>query len=353
MRVLIDTSFVARGPSGTAVYIERVTEALRARGNVEVVEARRRRRPAPGRSRTRGRVAWSAVNAVLDAVWLQAGLRARARRARADVIHHPLPAWMWRAPCAQVITVHDLAFEHLPEGFGRTWRLLARRRHRAAARRAGAVVCVSRASAAEAVGILGADPERVVVAPHGPGQALPSAAPAERVAPRHFLYVGDAEPRKRVPALLDAHGRYAAGRDDALPLVLAGSAAALANGRPLIVGEPNPDPRRLRELLAGAAALVHPSAEEGFGLTLAEAMASGVAVLAVRNPGTHELCGPAALLVEPDELVDGMARLHEEAGLRAELARLGQERARRFSWDESARRHEDAYSLAAMRARAR
>ena len=110
--------------------------------------------------------------------------------------------------------------------------------------------------------------------------------------------------------------------------MLAGSAAAHANAEPLLVGEPRPDAERLRELLAGAAALVHPSADEGFGLTLAEAMASGVAVLAVRNPGTDELCGPAALLVEPDGLADGMVRLHEEEGLRAELARMGRERAR-------------------------
>ncbi len=103
----------------------------------------------------------------------RSGLRRRARRARADVVHHPLPAWMWRAPCAQAITVHDLSFERFPEGFGRVWRALARRRHRAAARRAGAVVCVSRTAAADAVGILGADPAVVVVAPHGPGQALP------------------------------------------------------------------------------------------------------------------------------------------------------------------------------------
>jgi glycosyltransferase involved in cell wall biosynthesis len=347
MRVLIDTSFASRGPSGTAVYLERLTEALRARETVEVVEARRRRRPAPGRSRAHGRILWSAVNALLDAAWLQVALRLRARRARADVIHHPLPAWMWRAPCAQAITVHDLAFEHMPEGFGRVWRALAGRRHRVAARRAGAVVCVSRAAAADAVGILGADPEAVVVAPHGPGQALPEDAPAAGGDPRHFLYVGDDEPRKRVPALLEAHRRYATGRQDALPLVLAGTAAGRANGQPLIVGEPRPDAARLRELLAGAAALVHPSADEGFGLTLAEAMASGVAVLAVRNPGTHELCGPAALLVEPDGLAEGMSRLHEEAGLRAELARKGRERAERLSWDESARLHELAYARAA------
>ena len=355
MRILIDTSFAARGPSGTAVYIERLTETLRARGNVEVVEARRRRRPAPGRSRARGRLVWSTANAVLDVAWVQVALRARARRCRADVIHHPLPAWMWRAPCAQAVTVHDLAFEHLPEGFGRVWRLLARRRHRAAARRAGAVVCVSRAAAADAVGILGADPERVVVAPHGPGQALPGAAATDDgAAARHFLYVGDDEPRKRVPALLEAHRRYAAGREDALPLVLAGRAAVRANGEePHVVGEPRPDGARLRELLAEAAALVHPSADEGFGLTLAEAMAAGVAVLAVRNPGTHELCGPAALLVEPDDLAEGMARLHDEGELRAELARRGRERARRFSWDESARLHEEAYSLAVMQGGAR
>src|SRR5688572_18426029 len=308
MRVLIDTSFSARGPSGTAVYVERLCAGLRERGAVEVVEARRGFRPAPGRTRARGGALWSALNAVLDTLWLQVALRRRARRAGADVIHHPLPAWMWRAPCPQAITVHDLAFEHLPEGFGRVWRILARRRHRVAARRAAAVVCVSRAAAADAVGILGADPETIVVAPHGPGQDLP--APSGETRPRHFLYVGDGEPRKRVPALLDAHRRYAESRADAMPLVLAGDAAALANGQPLIVGEPRPDSRRLGELMGGAAALVHPSADEGFGLTLAEAMASGVAVLAVRNPGTHELCNGAALLVDADGLADGMKRLH-------------------------------------------
>ena len=346
MRVLIDTSFAGRGPSGTAVYIDRLVDALRARGNIDLVEARRRRRPRPGRGRAHGRVVWSAINALLDLVWLQVVLRLRARRIRADVIHHPLPAWMWRAPCGQAITVHDLAFERFPEGFGLVWRTLAQRRHRVAARRAGAVICVSRTAAADAVGVLGADPEDVVVAPHGPGQALPAAAEA-RDEPRHFLYVGDDEPRKRVPALLEAHRRYAAGRNDALPLVLAGEAAQRANGEPLIVAEPQPDAPRLRELLAGAVALVHPSVEEGFGLTLAEAMASGVAVLAVRNPGTHELCGPAALLVDPDELADGMARLHDERDLRAELARMGRERAQRLSWDESARLHELAYARAA------
>ena len=208
---------------------------------------------------------------------------------------------------------------------------------------------MSRAAAAEAVGILGAEPERVVVAPHGPGQALPGASGNGNGRPRHFLYVGDDEPRKRVPALLEAHRRYAAERDDPLPLVLAGRAAEHARGLPMVTGEPRLAPARLAELLAEAAALVHPSVEEGFGLTLAEAMASGVAVLAVRNPGTHELCGQAALLVDPDGLTEGMRRLHVDAALRAELSRRGRERAERFSWEASAERHVEAYRMAAAK----
>ena len=46
MRVLIDTTFALRGPSGTGVYVERLATALRELG-VEVVEAANARRRAP------------------------------------------------------------------------------------------------------------------------------------------------------------------------------------------------------------------------------------------------------------------------------------------------------------------
>ena len=99
---------------------------------------------------------------------------------------------------------------------------------------------------------------------------------------------------------------------------------------------------------------MHPSADEGFGLTLAEAMASGVAVLAVRNPGTHELCGPAALLVEPDGLADGMARLHEERGPARRAGARWAASARGASRGTRARAcTSEAYSLAAMHGGAR
>jgi glycosyltransferase involved in cell wall biosynthesis len=343
LRVLIDTSFADRGPSGTSVYLDRLIAALRRRAEVDVLTAPRRRRLRPGRAGTRWNPLRSAANAALDLAWLHVSLPLAARHSSADVVHHPLPAHSPLIATPQVATVHDAAFELLPDRFDPLWRRLARRRHRAAMRRAAAVVCVSRATAEEAVALLGADRERVVVAPHGPGQELPPTTRAAK--PAHFLYIGDAEPRKDLDGLLAAYARYRTEVDAPLELVIAGAAAGRAAG-PGVRGEPSLPAARLADLLAAAAALVHPSLHEGFGLTLGEAMAAGTPVVAVRNPGTEEVCGDAALLVEPGGLGGALGSLHGDPSLRERLSAAGRERAARLSWDESARLHERAYKLA-------
>jgi glycosyltransferase involved in cell wall biosynthesis len=339
VRVLLDTSYAGLGRSGTAVYLEHLAEALRATGEVELVEAH------PGTRRRRGgsNPLRSAANALRDAAWLHVGLPRAARAARADVVHHPHPELSRGLAAAQVVTVHDVAFESRPEGYGRVWRRLAARRYERAVRRADAVVCVSESTAAEAVSLLGARRERFVVAHHGPGQSLPTVE--RREPPEHFLYVGDAEERKDVPGLLDAYRAYRAGSERPLDLVLAGGSARLAGGEG-VRGEHDPGPMRLAELFAEAAALVHPSRHEGFGLPVLEAMAAGVPVVAVSSAGVREVAGEAAMLVDPGELADGMGWISRDGALRLRLAQAGAERAAAFSWGRSARRHLEAYTLA-------
>ncbi|HUR86087.1 MAG TPA: glycosyltransferase [Solirubrobacteraceae bacterium] len=334
MRVLLDTTYALRGRSGTAVYLECLAAALREEG-VEVVEAANERRPAPA-----GGGAGSARNLALDAWWTQVELPRRAREAGADVLHHPLPALAVRAPCAQVVTLHDLAFERLPEAFSPGFRRWASRAHRRAARGAGAVVCVSETTSRDARARWGLDRGRIVVAHHGPGQALH----VQRVAPQHFLYVGDDEPRKNLGLLLDAYAAYrrAAGAD-ALALVLAGRARSDREG---VRSEPEPD---VAALLGAAVALVHPALHEGFGLTVLEAMNAGVPVIAARSPGLVETCAEAPRYVDPHDAADLAAALGELAGdpaLAAELSARGLRRAGRFSWRAAARAHIEAYTLA-------
>jgi glycosyltransferase involved in cell wall biosynthesis len=335
LRVLLDTTYARRGPSGTGVYLTCLAQALRAEG-ADVVEAANERRRAPA-----GGGAGSAANLALDEWWTQVQLPRLARAAGADVLHHPLPALAARAPCAQVVTLHDLAFERVPEHFAPAFRRWASRAHRRAARGAAAVVCVSETTRRDARARWGVDDARIVVARHGPGQGLDVTRAPQ---PEHFLYVGDDEPRKNLGLLLEAHARYrAAAGPGALPLVLAGRARS---DRPGVRSENDPD---LAALLGAAAALVHPALHEGFGLTPLEAMNAGVPVIAARSPGLAETCGEAARYVDPydaDGLAAALRDVATDAALRGDLSRRGRARAAEFSWRASARAHLAAYTLA-------
>lgn len=346
MRVLIDTTYRLRAPlSGTGVYIERLAKALRELGEVEVVEVANRRRRTPA-----GGGVGSLRNLLADVYWGEVELPRLARRRHADVVHHTLPTWLPRRrfpgrASPHVLTVHDLAFERLPDCFDRRFRAYAHHAHRAAARAADALVCVSATTAADVREFWRLGPERIVVAPHGPGQ-LGQAVAAPR---RHFLYVGDDEPRKNLRTLLLAYARYRQSTDSPVPLVLAGSAQVRAEGIEL---EPHPSPARLGRLYAQALALVHPSLYEGFGLTALEAMSSGTPVLAARSPGLVEVCAAAARYADPHEpasFAAAMELLAADAGLREELSRLGLTQAEKFSWAISARAHVEAYRLAIAR----
>jgi glycosyltransferase involved in cell wall biosynthesis len=350
MRVLIDTSHASRGPTGSGVYVRELLAALRQLEGMEVVEARQRLRLRPGRAGGPLAPVRTAANLALDALWLHGGLPRAARVARADVVHHPVPAHSRRIAVPQVATVHDVAFLSIPGRYGRAWRLYARRAYRRAVRRCAAVVCPSQATAIEVMGLLRGHPAKLVVAHHGPGQS--SAGGPERDAEQAgpLLFVGDGEARKNLDGLLVAYAAYRADTAEPVPLVLAGPGAAVANGQPGVEGRPALPAADLDELYRVARALVHPSLHEGFGLTPLEAMARGVPVLAVRNAGTQEVCGDAALLVEPGELTDGLKRIASDGGLRADLVDRGRARARAFSWADSARDHRSAYTLARGRA---
>jgi glycosyltransferase involved in cell wall biosynthesis len=340
MRVLLDTTYARWAPySGTAIYLTGLQRALAELREVEVVDAPNERRRPPA-----GGGLGSVRNLFADTWWTSVRLPRLARHRGAHVIHHPLPALAPWAPVPQVVTILDLAFERLPGHFDRRFRIYAHHRHRAAARAARAVICISETTAADVRALWGVPADRVVVAPLGPGQEL--RVDQSGAAPRHFLYVGDGEPRKNLPVLLAAYGSYRQQVANPLELVVAGSASAAGQG---VRMERSPSSQRLAELYAGAAALVHPSLYEGFGLTPLEAMTLGTPVLAARSPGVTEVCADAALYAEPQDVCSftaAMIKIDGDPSLRRDLSIRGAARAAEFSWAECARRHAHAYSLA-------
>ncbi len=133
-----------------------------------------------------------------------------------------------------------------------------------------------------------------------------------------MLFVGTPEPRKNLTRLADAAGRAG------LRLVVAG-AGGWGDDRPSTGVEwlGRVDDATLHALYAGAACLAIPSLDEGFGLPAVEAMAVGCPVVAARAGALPEICGDAAVLVDPLDTDAIAAGLLEAVGAGGRAARAG------------------------------
>jgi len=193
------------------------------------------------------------------------------------------------------------------------------------------------------------DPARITVAHCGvaalfhPGEAGEVEAFRRRhgVAKPYFLLVGGRAGYKNARAFFRAFGMLADRQRFAVVRV-GGEQAPDAEEQALCAGSDlhmlRLDDEELRLAYAGAVALVFPSAYEGFGMPVAEAMACGCPVITTSSASLPEVAGDAAIMVAPtdvDELADALARIQLPA-MRSELVELGLLQARRFSWTRMA-----------------
>jgi glycosyltransferase involved in cell wall biosynthesis len=168
------------------------------------------------------------------------------------------------------------------------------------------------------------------------------------------VHVGHVERRKNLALLL-----HAMASDATLPrLVLAGApkgredvrlrdlAARLGvSSRIEFVGLL--DDAGLARLYAGAACAVFPSWREGFGIPALEARRAGVPVAVSSSAALLEVAGRDAPSFAPDDAQACAAAIHAAlATPPAELERAA-EQARRYRWDDSARRLVEAWTDAA------
>ena len=271
-----------------------------------------------------------------------------AERAGADLLHAPhyvVP--LTRLPV--VVTIHDLIHLHVAHR-NPLARVYAKRMLRRAVSRSARVLTVTAAVRVEILQTFQCDPEKVLVTPNGIADAFRASA-ANPSPSRYFLYVGNDKPHKNVERLVEAFARVRASYPE-VSLVLAGGPferfqAVAGVITPGFVAE-----RELVALYRGALALVQPSLEEGFGLPVAEAMASGVAAITSRSPALLEVAGDAALDADATsvaEIAEAMARIASDDALRLALARRGIERAGSMTWVRCAELTRRAYVDAAAK----
>lgn len=103
---------------------------------------------------------------------------------------------------------------------------------------------------------------------------------------------------------------------------------------------------KLVDFYNGATVFVYPSHYETFGLTLPEAMACGVPVVASNVSSIPEIAGGAALLVDPkspEEIANAIRQVILNPHLAQTLREKGFRRAKDFSYRETAKQMVDIY----------
>ncbi|MFZ5927601.1 MAG: glycosyltransferase family 4 protein [Acidobacteriota bacterium] len=259
-----------------------------------------------------------------------------------------------RLPAARfalrVATFHDL-FVFTAEYSTPEFRERFQKQAREAAARADLILCVSRFTAEQVEEILGVPAARLRIAPHG--VHLPPAAAGEEREPL-ILHVGAVQKRKNLARLIGAFERAA---PPPWRLVLAGGGGYGAEEvRERIRQSPAaeriawtgwlPD-GEVDRLYRRASVFAFPSLDEGFGIPVLEAMAHAVPVLSSTRGALPEVCGDAALLVDPfreDDIAQALESLIRDAELRGRLAQAGRERAAQFPWSRTVEATWQAYA---------
>jgi glycosyltransferase involved in cell wall biosynthesis len=97
------------------------------------------------------------------------------------------------------------------------------------------------------------------------------------------------------------------------------------------------------DLYRRAALVVFPSLYEGFGLPPIEAMACACPVASSSAGSLREVCGDAARLFDPRSVDDMVAAVEEVLASPDEWGERGPARAVTFTWEATARAHDEVY----------
>lgn len=163
----------------------------------------------------------------------------------------------------------------------------------------------------------------------------------------YILSVASFNPIKNLPRLIDAFGKIG---DKTISLIIAGARQKafnnqklhqyLSNNRIIFTGHIE-NMSELVTLYKNARAFVFPSLYESFGIPNLEAMACGCPVITSNIGSLPEICGDAALYLNPydtEDIKEKINLLLKNPVLQQELIEKGFKRVKLFNWINSAKK---------------
>lgn len=301
-------------------------------------------------------------------LWDQVLWWALLKKERVEVFHSTVYGVPLVCPCKRVFTIHDLTPLIFPEFFKKFHHQAVYRFNFFTGKYADRIITSSQNSKQDIMHYLNIPDNKISVIYDGVGaqyRRLQSLEAIENIRTRYqipgkfLLYVGGFDANKNLPMLVEAFKQLIQQKhlpDKNLFLVFVGNLTPAteplreyvrARGieeHVIFTGfVPEED---LIGLYNAAEVFVFPSIYEGFGLPPLEAMACGIPVIASKASSLPEVVGDAAIQVNPhspEELSQRMFEILTNDKLRQELSHKGLERAKLFSWEQTARKTLQVY----------
>jgi glycosyltransferase involved in cell wall biosynthesis len=290
-------------------------------------------------------------------LWEQVALPVQLRARHLDILHGLVNVQPVIPRLPSIVTIHDLAFLRHPERFRPARVAYLRSAVRLSARKAKSIIAVSKNTREDVIELFKVPEDRVSVI-YPAADVSFTALPRDQVADfrrkrldgrPYVLYVGTLEPRKNLDVLIRAFANVRLSHDLPHVLALVGSRGWMYDSLFALVRELGlsdvvrfegySTPLELPLWYNGAELFAYPSAYEGFGLPVLEAMSCGTPTITTSSSSLIEVAGDACLTVEPgsqEALEQAIRELVGSSEMRNRLTTAGLERAGHFSWTRTA-----------------
>jgi glycosyltransferase involved in cell wall biosynthesis len=291
-------------------------------------------------------------------IWFHWSLALVLRRIKPDLFLSPEGYICLKTNVKTINVMHDIAYEHYPETVPALVKSYYKHFFPMFAKRADRIATVSQYSKNDIVQTYRVSPDKISVVYNGCNEDYQPVSEITKTATRqkwssgkpYFAYVGSINPRKNIKNLLLAFDAFKIENTSDIKLLLVGKKGFGGDELDKLLSGLNAktdihflgrveDVQEVKNIISASIALTYISVFEGFGIPCLEAMRCGTAVITSNTSSMPEVCGEAAIYIDPfsvESIKEGMKKITGEPESRQDLITKGFEQAKKFSWQQTA-----------------
>lgn len=289
-------------------------------------------------------------------VWQLRFFQQNVKKYSLDILHYTNKVPFLGKKCPVVTTVHDMSEFVLPTKYRRLTSLSKQYIAKLSISKSDRIIAVSAYAKKSVIDILHVNSGKIKVIPEGVSIERFYAGNCDNIQAKYkldqnyVLFVGVVNRGKNIELIINAFSKLDGRLKDSHKLVIVGRRGNAYIDLMKLVNELQlsdkvsflghvPD-EHLQSIYRQARLFLFPSRIEGFGLPALEAMACNVPVIASNSTSLPEVCGDAAVLVDPSDIegwTNALESMLSDNELRQKLIRKGIKRVKLMSWHITAK----------------